>query len=439
MKNPARKVAAVTMLTLVGGAVVSTYQYASARSASPTAVATTTDSTLLDIDRLIRDTQRQMVNTPTSSGLGLLARLQLSRGRITGDAASYAGAQNAVGRALAIAPRDPDARTIDAEVRYTNHDFAGALATTTVIVREDPKQMAALATRGDAARELGNYFLAESVLSELERGAPREPSVLVRRARLAFLEGDSQVAEELAQRAERQALRSGLLGPTLAFYPAFRGQLSFDAGRYTDAVKHFEHALLLAPGDRVATFGLARAEASRGKTERSVKILRALTDRFPDPAALTLLGDVLSVSGDNKGADESYALVDAIAGLATANRQIYNRELALFYANHDRRLADAVSLARAEIVDRKDVYGYDALAWTEFKAGNLQSAAAAADKALALGTPDAALSYHAGMIAAARGENVRARALLSRSMTLSPNFDVLQAPLARIALDGLPS
>jgi tetratricopeptide (TPR) repeat protein len=197
--------------------------------------------------------------------------------------------------------------------------------------------------------------------------------------------------------------------------------------------------LLLAPGDRIATLGLARAEAASGHPKASITLLRALTDRFPDPAALTLLGDLLKVGGDTKAADDSYALVEAIAGLSRANSQIYNRELVYFYANHDRRLSDALRLARAEIVTRKDVQGYDALAWAEFKTGHLDLAEVAATKALALGTPDASTNYHAGMIAAARGEKSKARTLLTRALKLSPLFDVLHAPLARTALDRLAS
>ena len=57
-----------------------------------------------------------------------------------------------------------------------------------------------------------------------------------------------------------------------------------------------------------------------------------------------------------------------------------------------------------------------------------------AEKALRLGTRDAQLLYHAGMIARASGESERARELLSRALALSPVFDPLQASLARAVL-----
>ena len=57
--------------------------------------------------------------------------------------------------------------------------------------------------------------------------------------------------------------------------------------------------------------------------------------------------------------------------------------------------------------------------------------------ALALGTHDALLQYHAGMIANALGDTARARQLLQAALNLNPGFDPLQAARARATLDTL--
>jgi hypothetical protein len=57
--------------------------------------------------------------------------------------------------------------------------------------------------------------------------------------------------------------------------------------------------------------------------------------------------------------------------------------------------------------------------------------------ALRLGTRDALLSYHAGVVAAANGETVRARELLTEALAINPGFDPLQASRARAALEAL--
>jgi Flp pilus assembly protein TadD len=96
-----------------------------------------------------------------------------------------------------------------------------------------------------------------------------------------------------------------------------------------------------------------------------------------------------------------------------------------------------VKLARAEIAVRRDIYGWDALSWALLEAGRVADARAASDKALALGTPDPRLLYHAGMIAAAQHQPDRAAALLRRTLAISPRFDPVQAPRARAALAAL--
>jgi hypothetical protein len=76
----------------------------------------------------------------------------------------------------------------------------------------------------------------------------------------------------------------------------------------------------------------------------------------------------------------------------------------------------------------------DALAWPQHKSARTAAATRAAERALRLGTDDAALHYHAGMIAAALGRPAPAARHLARARALNPSFDVRQAPLARAAL-----
>jgi tetratricopeptide (TPR) repeat protein len=440
MKAVAGKLAVITVVVVSANMVaMNAFRSASAKTTTRSLALADTGSSLGDIDRTINDLERQITAIPTSSGLDLLARMQLSRGRITGDADSYAKAQAAVERSLAIAPRNIEGRSLDTEIRYTNHDFSGARIRSAAIVKDAPNEIGALAVRGDAERELGDYTAARATLRELKKVAPGSSSVIVRQARMEFLTGNPAKATALAERAEAVAQNSGLLGATLAFYPSFRGQVAFDQGDYKAAVKHFQRALTIAEDDRAATLGLGRALAASGKTDKAIVLVRELTDRFPDPVALGVLGDMLASVGDEKGANDAYALVEAVADLATENKQIYNRELALFYANHDRELDHSLELAKAEIADRKDVYGYDALAWAEFKNGHRAEAQKAIDTALALGTPDARLHFHAGMIASARRDVMAAKTHLKTALAISPQFDVLGASVARAELKKIKS
>ena len=116
-----------------------------------------------------------------------------------------------------------------------------------------------------------------------------------------------------------------------------------------------------------------------------------------------------------------------------------NRNLAMIFSYHDWNLSHALELATAELDVRGDIYTYDALAWAQFKNGRLAEAEQAIAKALKLGTPEPALLYHAGMIAAANGKKVEATKYLRRALQLNPKFDVRQAPIAESKLKELAS
>jgi Flp pilus assembly protein TadD len=90
-----------------------------------------------------------------------------------------------------------------------------------------------------------------------------------------------------------------------------------------------------------------------------------------------------------------------------------------------------------DIVDRQDVYGYDGLAWALLANGRADEARASMAEALAPGTRDAKLLYHAGMIEAALGNDASARAYLNDALATDPSFDPLGVRTARTTLAEL--
>jgi Flp pilus assembly protein TadD len=140
--------------------------------------------------------------------------------------------------------------------------------------------------------------------------------------------------------------------------------------------------------------------------------------------------------GDQARAEEQYGAVEFIAEVSGPQANVANRELALFQASHGRDTANAVRLAEAELETRKDIYGYDALAWALYNDGHPEAALEPARAALSLGTRDPRLLYHAGMIGIAVGSEVAGRALLRDALALNPAFDPLGVDLARETLGG---
>jgi len=116
---------------------------------------------------------------------------------------------------------------------------------------------------------------------------------------------------------------------------------------------------------------------------------------------------------------------------------MYNHQLVMFDADHDRHVLSAYRSAKQEYATRHDILGADALAWTAFKAGRYAEARIAMRAALRLGTNDPRLFYHAGLTARASGQTTAARDFLERALKLSPNFDPYQTAAARSALASL--
>jgi tetratricopeptide (TPR) repeat protein len=144
-----------------------------------------------------------------------------------------------------------------------------------------------------------------------------------------------------------------------------------------------------------------------------------------------------NAAGDTQRSEADRRTVLAIAQLASSAGNVYDRTLALYLANHGLKPAHAVDLAETELAKRKDVYGYDALAWALLADGRVADADAAIQTAIGVGTKDAKILYHAGMIGLALGDTARARTQLQAALDLDPSFDALQAERARAALSGL--
>src|SRR5262249_7739524 len=108
-----------------------------------------------------------------------------------------------------------------------------------------------------------------------------------------------------------------------------------------------------------------------------------------------------------------------------------NRELAVFYADHDMKLPESLELAQRELEVRHDVYTQDVLAWSLYKNGKLQEAANAVDHTLRLGTRDAVFYYHAAVIQRAMGNEPATRNYLQRALAINPEFHIFYADDAR--------
>lgn len=360
-----------------------------------------------------------------------LAAAFMAKARESADPAYYTRAGAALDRALAVEPTSYEALRARAWVQLGQHDFRGALATATQAQGLRPDDWWNYGTLTDAHVELGQYDQAEDAAQEMLDRRPGLPAY-TRAAFLRTLFGDRDGAIEMLERAA--AAGGAQDGESLAWTLVHLGHEHFGRGDLAAAGAVYARALAVCPDYHLALGALARVRAAGGHLDDAIALYERAVAAVPAPDVEAALGDAYAAAGRPDDAARQYALVEYMGRVAEANGTTYGRQLALFFADHDRRLPDALRLARQEATARGDIYTDDALAWALYKNGRLADAMRAAHRALRLGTDDASLHYHAGMIAAAAGRPARAVRHLGRALALNPYFDLYQAPLARVAL-----
>jgi len=363
-----------------------------------------------------------------------LGHALLTKARESGDLSKYDEAEAAFRDALALNPRYPSALLGLGSARAAAHDFATQRDLAQQVLDTRPDSPSALAAFGDASLELGDYDTADAAYRQLEQ-QERSAPVVSRLARLAHLRGRSAEAIALAEDAAAEADEFDLPPTTRAQLLFQLGHHRYEAGDVRGAAVALERALVVDPANLGSLELLAQVRVAQDRLDDAIVIYEDLIAAGP---AADLHGSVAALydaTGDHAAArlhlDAGLQLGRATIGQFPAER----RHLAGFFARHEPALA--LALAREDIATRQDVHAYDTLAWALYRNGLFDEAAVAARQALALGTEEVELLYHAGMIEAALGHDGQARQLLGRALELNPRFDVVDAPLARTTLAAL--
>lgn len=369
-----------------------------------------------------------------------LAGSLLQRVRETNNLDYLVLANHAARASLKSVPeeRNSGGLAILAQAEFTAHGFAAARDHARRLSKLEPAKSEPYALAGDASLELGDYAAADKAFAWMRALGGKTIGVETRSARFTWLKGQPQEA----RRHYFTALALALNQPvppreTVAWCRWQLGETAFSIGDYPTAEQHYRDALITFPHYFRALASLGRVRAARGDRADAIKQYEQAIQVVPDPNFVAALGDLYALTGRQQDAASRYNIVEQIAHLSAVNGTLYNRQLALFYADHNLKPQLAYAHATKEYAVRRDIYGADAVAWTALKAGKLEVAQPAIQQALRLGTRDARLFYHAGMIARAGGAKAAARAYLQRALALNPQFDPLQATVARRTLQAL--
>ena len=426
------RLAIATALMLVLGAVAIRLSYRGAGNDAEAALLTpaagsTTDQAIKDLQ------QRLTVLTNDPDTLDQLGFAYLQKVRETGDSSLFSSAENTFHESLAQRAGGQDALVGLSSVALSRHDFAGALDLAQQAVDAGPAMPDAYGALGDAQMELGRYDDAVRSFQTMVNLRPDLSSyVRVSYAREVHGDIDGAIAAmKLAVEA------GGIKGENVAWTHFQLGNLYFNRGDIDGADQQYVASLEAFPGYVHGVAGRARVAAARGDYGTAEGLYQQAVNRMPIVQYVVALGDVYTADGKRDEAKHQYDLVGAINQLYKSNGVNTDLEIALFYADHDRNLDEAVSQAQSVYSSSPSIPSADVLAWSLYKSGDLAGAEGHIQEALRLGSKDASIHYHAGMIYKALGDNDHARQELKTALSLNPNFSPLQAPIAQRALSEL--
>jgi tetratricopeptide (TPR) repeat protein len=377
-----------------------------------------------------QDRVRQRPDDPAAyAALGLA---YLERVRVTADPALYGQAEQALDEAIKRDPQQFDALIGQGLLSLARHDFADALEWGERARAVNPLNAQVFGIIGDAQTELGQYDQAAQSIQQMVDIRP-DINSYTRVSYQRELRGDMNGAVE----AMTQAVRSSNPNSEATWWTIVQlGNLHFNRGDLVQAKAVYEGALAVAPDYRPAQAGLARIQAAQGDIQGAIAAYEQLVAVLPMPEYVIQLGELYEVDGQRDAAQKQYDLVRTIQKLNQSAGMNVDLELALFEADHgDPQIA--LEQARRAYAKQPNVHSADVLAWALYHAGQPAEARQWSEKALALGTHDAMLYFHAGMIAHAVGDQALAKKHLERARTINPHFSLRYAPVLETTLANL--
>lgn len=388
-----------------------------------------------DPDRAIAQSQHKVRRSPNNPyAYYHLGDAYIQKARASGDPTYFELAEQALRRSLSLNPEQSGARRHLAYVMALRHDFAAAAAEAEMAIAVDPSDVDAHGVLGDAYLEMGRLEQAEKAYKNMIV-LKESLASYSRMSGLKSLRGDHEGAVSDLHKAIELGQEQNQPEESIAWAQWQLAADYFSQGNLSGAESHFQRALQTYPNYYRGLAGVAQVRAAQKRYDEAIGLYQKAISVIPMPEYIAALGDVYEKIGRADEARKQYELVEYIGKLSNAGNGrdrplLYNRELAYYYADHDIKLTEALDLAKRELDYRKDIYAYDLLAWSLYQNGKLAEARDAIDEALKLGTKDAKLFYHAGMIYSRLADKEKAKGFLARALATNPHFHVLHVETA---------
>jgi tetratricopeptide (TPR) repeat protein len=353
--------------------------------------------------RFFQGEVRSNRNVPVN--LERLGWLFVGKARESFDAGYYTLAERCALALDSLKENCPEALLLRGHALHSQHRFgeAASLARRLVSVRGLAADHGLL---GDILVDIGRVEEAERAYQAMLDLKP-DPQGYARAAHLRWLKGDGEGAIEIMQMAASGA--SPRDTASAAWMHAQLARYLWQSGAMLEAQHATEAALTFRTNYPPALLLRGRRLLNDGQPEQALAPLQQAARLNPLPEYQWALAEALRAAHQES---EASAVEEEIL---TNGPRSDARTCALFFATHQDHMELAVRLARLELAERADVFSHDALAWALAVSGQLTEAQTHMQQALALGTQDARLWLHAGVIAARIGKPTEASEWLRKA------------------------
>ena len=359
--------------------------------------------------------------------LNALTDRYLERLRLGGDDRDLTLAEQRAAQSLHALPAELNVAGLagQARVDHAGHRFERARGAAQRLVSLAPIRSYPYFILGDAEFELGHYDAAAAAYAQARRIDGTTVETAARAARLALIRGQTEAARRHLGNALSIAQQMSLPEPTLlAWCRVQLGQFWFGRGEWRKAETQYRAALSVQPDSLVALEHLAELRGAQASYGAATGLFRQVIARSPRPEFRQALGDLYAFMG--KPGEAARWHDEAAAGYMASvhNGHVhYLHHLAGFFADSRPDSVKALHWAQQDLQLRQGLYALDGLAWAQYQAHRFVAARRTIDRALATGTDDAHVLYHASMIHSLAGDVAGGAALLRRTVKANPRYN----------------
>jgi tetratricopeptide (TPR) repeat protein len=363
-----------------------------------------------------------------------LALALVRRARETGDNSYVEQARVAIANSLRIEPKNFEAEQAQVDLLLAEHKYRPALEEARALNHRMPDAVLIWGYMAEAEAALGDYQQAEEAAQWMMNLRPGNLPAYLTGANLRQDWGDIDGAEEYLSKALQQT--PPFESEETAWILTRMARLLRESGRAYRAEPLLQKALKIFPDYYLSIEELAEIRLAQHLYPEAVDLLEKRNRNFPSPLSQLLAARAYEKAGRPADAAKMYAEFEREAHTQIALSDNDNMELITYYAEHAQQPLEALRIARLEMENRHDVWALDAYAWALYANGQYAEADQQIAKALAIGTRDAVLYYHAGRIEAALGNKAEASRYMQQSLDLNPESEVSET--ARHAITQFP-